>query len=208
MADRTDFLLEMYKQMCSEMDRHIKATWQIVGVLLSTFAVFVLVEKDVISPNIAAAIIIAVCELTVAIIIEANFWYNRNLVIVANIERQFLTGQDDAKEIHYYFLKHRTGNAYLDMMKMQVIFVLIILFIVLAYHFGDVILPTFSFKNSFDFSKTIPYVVLIGGGIFLIVFHYKRKKNYNEFKTNSPGKDMTALIANYNLPSNSDHVTS
>jgi len=75
MADREDFLLEMYKQLCNEMDRHIKATWQIVGVLLSTFAVFALIEKKVISPDIAVAIIIAVCELSIAIIIEANFWY-------------------------------------------------------------------------------------------------------------------------------------
>jgi hypothetical protein len=42
-----------------------------------------------------------------------SYWYNRNLVIIANIERQFL----GRKEIHYYFGKHRKkshDNAFED----------------------------------------------------------------------------------------------
>lgn len=206
MAERKDFLLEMYKQLCAEMDRHIKATWQILGVLLSTFAVFALIEKKVISPDIAVAIIIAVCELSIAIIIESNFWYNRNLVMVANIERQFLN-DDDAEKIHYYFLEHRENNAYLDMMVMQIIFVFIILLIVLLYHFLDVILPFLSPKNPFDFVKMIPYAVTIGGGIWLYWFHRKRRTDYNDFKRNSPGKDMTEALKTHRKPSNSDHPT-
>ena len=206
MADRTDFLLEMYKQLCAEIDRHIKATWQNLGVLLSTFAIFALIEKKVISPNIAVSILIAVCAVTIAMIVEANFWYNRNLVIIANIERQFLE-DNDAEEIHYYFLQHRKDNAYLAMMKLQIIFVSIILAIVLIYHLAAVVAPTFSFKNSFNLAQCLPYIVLSICTVWLLIFNGQRKKDYNTFRQNSPGKDMTTALATHQKPSNSDHKT-
>ncbi len=201
MADRTDFLIEMYNQLCSEIDRHIKVTWQIVGVLLSTFAVFALIEKNIISLDIATSIVIAVCALAIGIIIESNFWYNRNLVIIANIERQFLV-DTDIEDIHYYFKSHRKNNAYLDMMLIQLFFILIISSIVVLYHFSKEVLPSLSPSNEFNLSKTIPYLVLIASGILLLLFHFKRRKNYNEFKKNSPGK----MIGGNAIASNSDHV--
>jgi hypothetical protein len=44
-----------------------------------------------------------------------SYWYNRNLVIIANIERQFL----GRKEIHYYFGKHRKKSAMITHLKIQ-----------------------------------------------------------------------------------------
>jgi len=126
--------------------------------------------------------------------------------MVANIERQFLK-DDDAENIHYYFLEHRKNNAYLDMMVMQIIFVFIILLIVLLFHFLNVILPSMSLKNDLDLVKAIPYAVLIGGGIWLFWFHGKRRSDYNDFKTNSPGKDMTEALKMHKKQSNSDHPT-
>jgi len=203
MDDRKTFLISMYDQLCHEMDRHIKVIWQIVGVLLSTFAIFALVEKNIISIDIAASILIAVCGLAIAIIIESNFWYNRNLVIVANIERQFLD-VSDAAEIHYYFTKHRKNNAYLDMMLIQMLFVGLILLIITAYHFSESVLPTLSIDNKFDLKKSLPYLILIITLIALYLFHRKRIRDFNEFKTNSPGKILKDVPE---FRSNSDHVT-
>ena len=203
MDDRKTFLISMYDQLCHEMDRHIKIIWQIVGVLLSTFAIFALVEKNIISIDIAASILIAVCGLAIAIIIESNFWYNRNLVIVANIERQFLD-VNDATEIHYYFTKHRKNNAYLDMMLIQMVFVGLILLIITVYHFNQSILHAFSFNNTFDLSKSLPYIILAITLISLYLFHRKRISDFNEFKSNSPGKTLEGVPE---FESNSDHVT-
>jgi hypothetical protein len=49
---------------------------------------------------------------------DASYWYNRNLVIIANIERQF-PGHDNLKEIHYYFGKHRKKSAMITHLKIQ-----------------------------------------------------------------------------------------
>lgn len=203
LTDRKEFLFQMYNQLCSEIDRHINVIWQSVGVLLSTFAVFALVEKNIITMDIAAAIIILVAALSVAIVIDSNYWYNRNLVMIANIERQFLL-DSDTKDIHYYFKSHRRNNAYLDMMIIQICFILVLLLVVVLYHFWVQVWPYRSLEaKNFDLLKAVPYITLVVATILLIFFHRKRIKNYNAFKSNSPGIDIGGSA----YDSNSDHVT-
>lgn len=202
--DRKDFLIQMYNQLCSEIDRHIKIIWQIVGVLLSAFAIFALVEKEIISLDIASVILVLVCGLSIAIVIESNFWYNRNLVIIANIERQFLN-ESDANDIHYYFTKHRSNNAYIDMMIIQIVFVVILLCVILIYHFSVQVLPYIHMEvSNFTPIKAMPYLVVLVVSILLIIFHKKRIKNYNSFKENSPGIQFENSD---NFETNSDHTT-
>jgi hypothetical protein len=191
--DRKEFLFQMYNQLCSEIDRHIKVIWQTIGVLLSTFAIYALVEKNIIPTDIASAIIILVCGFSVAIVIESNYWYNRNLVMISNIERQFLL-EEDQRDIQYYFTKHRPNNKYLDMMLIQIFFVVILTLIILLYHFSTRVLPNIDqpFHN-FDFQRSIPYLVLGISIILLSMFHFKRRKDYNEFKFRSPGVTINAI---------------
>jgi hypothetical protein len=202
-ADRKEFLFQMYNQLCAEIDRHINFIWQSVGVLLSTFAIFALVEKNIITMDLAASIIILVSALSIAIVIESNYWYNRNLVMIANIERQFLL-DSDTKDIHYYFKSHRKNNAYLDMMVIQICFILVLLLIIVLYHFWVQVWPFRCLEiKHFDLLKVVPYITLVIGSILLILFHRKRIKNYNEFKANSPGIEVGGSA----YDSNSDHIT-
>ena len=99
---RSDFLIAMYAQLMNDINRHIVVVWQSVGVLFGAFAVFALVEKKVISLDIAASLIVILCAWVIAHVYDAGYWYNRNLVIIANIERQFLR-RSDLHDIHYYF---------------------------------------------------------------------------------------------------------
>lgn len=177
----------MYNQLCSEIDRHIKVIWQAVGVLLSTFTVFALVEKNIIPMDIAASVIVLVSALSIAIIIESNYWYNRNLVIIANIERQFLLETDDT-DIQFYFKAHRKNNKYLDMMLIQIFFIIILLLIIILYHFWIQVWPyAYLSIAHFDLIKATPYITLGISIILLQIFHRKRIKNYNTFREKSPG---------------------
>ena len=108
---RSDFLIAMYNQMMNDINRHIIVVWQDVGVLLGAFAVFALVEKQILSLDIATALIILLCIWMLAHVYDASYWYNRNLVIIANIERQFLR-DSDLKEIH--FRRRRPQTARMD----------------------------------------------------------------------------------------------
>lgn len=202
--DRKEFLIQMYIQLSNEIDRHIRIIWQIVGVLISAFAIFALVEKEIISIDLASSILIAVCGLSTAIVVESNFWYNRNLTIIANIERQFLKNSD-SKDIHYYFTKHRKNNAYLDMMIIQFAFIFLLLIIVVVFHFSKQIYPFMHCEGTqFSPIKSIPYLVLLIGVFFILYFHNKRISDYNNFVENSPGIQMDA---NSDFQSNKDHIT-
>ena len=202
--ERKDFLIQMYNQLCSEINRHINVIWQIVGVLLSTFAIYALVEKSVIPLDIATAILILVCSLNVGIVIESNYWYNRNLVIIANIERQFLL-ESDLKDIHWYFANHRKNNAYLDMMLIQIIFIVLLASIIIFYHFSQRVLPGIHEPSKdFEFIRSIPYLISIICCLCLFLFHKKRISNYNDFVKNAPG---ILIQSADDFPGNSDHQT-
>ncbi len=113
MNTRAELLLKMYDQMFNDINRHIMVVWQSIGVVVGALTIFALVEKNVVSLDIAVSIVLLLCAWLLAHLFDAAYWYNRNLVIIANIERQFLT-QDDLKNIHYYFGKHRPKNKMIE----------------------------------------------------------------------------------------------
>ena len=116
--NREDLLLKMYDQMFNDINRHIMVVWQSVGVLVGAFAVFALVEKNVVPLDFAVCIVLLLALWLMAHLFDAAYWYNRNLVIIANIERQFLR-KEDLKEIHYYFGSHRPKNKMIYHLRIQ-----------------------------------------------------------------------------------------
>ena len=66
-------------------------------------------------------------------VFEASYWYNRNLVIIANIERQTIR-TEDLKEIHYYFGKHRHIGSMIYHLRVQFVFGLLMGVLLLSYH--------------------------------------------------------------------------
>ena len=106
---RPEFLIEIYKQIMADINRHIVVVWQSIGVLLGSFAIMGLAEKKVLSLDFAAGLFIAICAWSLALLIDSSYWYNRNLCIIANIERLFLRSED-LQQVHYYFGAHRPNN--------------------------------------------------------------------------------------------------
>ena len=56
-GQRADFLMRMYDQMFNDINTHILVVWQSVGVLIGAFAIFALAEKQIITIDIASAIV-------------------------------------------------------------------------------------------------------------------------------------------------------
>ena len=84
---RKEFLLKMYDQMFNDINTHILVVWQSVGVVVGAFAVFALAEKNIIPIDYACSLMIILCAWLLANLYDSSYWYNRNLVIIANIER-------------------------------------------------------------------------------------------------------------------------
>jgi hypothetical protein len=199
MNERKLFLIEMYKQMFNDVDRHLKIVWQVVGVLVGAFAVLALVEKHVLSIDMASGLIILLAIWVIVHVYDSNYWYNRNLVIIANIERQFLD-KADLVNIQYYFGKHRDKNAVQTSLKIQLYFCLVVIVLFLVYQFSKSIYPGFDSVLSIEnvrIEKVIPYVTLLIGYFIVRWIKNKRIRDYDDFLRKSPGIDIDTSGIDY-----------
>ena len=185
--ERKEFLLRMYDQMFNDIDTHILVVWQSIGVVVGAFALFALVEKQVIPVDYACAIMVLLSVWLLAQLYDASYWYNRNLVIIANIERQFLS-KEDLRSIHYYFGKHRKKSAMLSHLRIQFWLGSSILLLFLLYHFMQRVLPGIGDPEArFELERSLPYIILLASIVFLVRLRANRIEAYQEFIKNSPG---------------------
>ena len=196
MDDRRTFLLEMYREMFADINRHITVVWQSVGVVIGAFALFSLSEKQIMPLDIAISLIVMLCGWLYAHMLDAGYWYNRNLVIIANIERQFLLSSDQ-KDIQFYFGKHRSGgNKMISHLRIQASLGIGVGILVMLFHFFDRVLPGINAEAShFDVQRTLPYVVSLAVLIFGCRFGKDRDDAYQSFLSNSPG----IIVDNQNI---------
>jgi hypothetical protein len=185
---RQQLLFKMYDQMFNDINRHILVIWQSIGVIVGSFAIFSLVEKRTISIDVAVLMVSVLCGWMLAQLYDASYWYNRNLVIIANIERQFLN-ESDLRNIHSYFGEHRS-NKMIFHLRIQRGLALWLLAIVVAFHFWTRVYPGLAepYRN-FDPPRAIPYLVLMLMIPWLNYVRNARAKAYAEFVKGSPGKE-------------------
>jgi hypothetical protein len=196
---RNDFLMKMYDQMCAEINRNVLVVWQSIGVLVGVLAVYALVEKQVIPLDFATAFVLLVCGWSVAHIYEETYWYNRNLAIVANIERQFLT-TNDLQDIQYYFGEHRQVNKMLDQFKIQYALAIAIAVLFLIFHFAVRVLPGIGSPwSGFEIQRSLPYFLVVAIAIFIYRFKRRYDNKYREFLKNSPGISVDTSSVSYGV---------
>jgi hypothetical protein len=192
---RDEFLSKMYDQMWNNINRHILVVWQSVGVLVGAFAIFALVEKNIISIDLASSLLILISAWLIAHLFDANSWYNRNLAIIANIERQFLK-PEDACYVHYYFTEHRKSWSLLDQFQIQLGLGVGIYVLVIIYHFTARVLPGFGKPLSdFEVARSFPYLISILSFIVLASLRRKQMKAYEIFLRRSPGAKVDMSLA-------------
>lgn len=196
-SDRRELLLRMYDQMFNDINRHIMVVWQSVGVLVGAFAIFALTEKQVISVDVASTLLILIAGWSLAHHLDASYWYNRNLAMIANIEKQFLV-KDDLSEIHYYFGSHRPANKMITHLRIQVMLAFGIAAVVLTFHFFQRILPgIWGSWASFEFIRALPYLVGVALVVYLMRLRANRNRSYEEFISHSPGRDVDTSGVSY-----------
>jgi hypothetical protein len=198
MDDRDEFLLEMYRQMFADINRHMTVVWQAVSVVVGAFAILALVEKNIIPVDIAVSLIVVLCAWMYAHMLDGGYWYNRNLAIISNIERQFLK-TSDLKDIQYYFGKHRSKrNRMISYFRVQAGLATAIASLVILFHFATRVFPGFGERwSNFEPSRTLPYIAAVGAIAVCVWFARDRQKSYENFLTNSPGIDVDTSTVTY-----------
>src|SRR5258706_3950554 len=200
MQDRRDeFLIEVYRQMLNDINRHILVVWQSVGVLVSAFAFLSLVEKNVVSRDIATGLIVMLCGCVYGHLADAAYWYNRNLVIIANIERQLLK-QSDLADIHYYFGAHRKTNEPITHLRMQQHLAIGLGGLVVLWHLLERVLPgAWSPWRMFDPMRAIPYCMAVGACFYGAYWVRRGERKYQEFLKHSPGMKVDTSGISYGI---------
>jgi len=191
MDDRRTFLLEMYNQMFADINRHIMVVWQSIGVIGGAIALLALAEKRLLAVDYAVALIVAVCFWSVNTIIDSAYWYNRNLAIIANIERQFLD-QSDLKEIHFYFGKHRAPRI-IQHLRIRLLLVVSILLVFFMYQVLNSLIPRVK-QGGFAIEMILPWLLALLLAIYAWVLWLNRRTAYKKFLEFSPGKHVKSDI--------------
>jgi hypothetical protein len=198
MDDRKTFLMEMYREMFADINRQMTVVWQTVSVVVGAFALLALVEKNIVPLDIAVSLIIILSAWMYAHMLDGAYWYNRNLVIIANIERQFLLPSDQ-RHIQFYFGKHRSSkNRMISYFKIQAGLAVAISGLVLAFHFSTRVFPGLnSPSDQFEFPRTLPYLAALASAGICLFFARDRRKSYEGFIKNSPGIDIDTTGITY-----------
>jgi len=189
----------MYVQMFDDIKVQFQIVWQGVAVVAGTFGLFALVQKDAIPLDVAVSIVVLIASWLIAHVAEASYWYNRNLVIIANIERQFLR-REDLHDIHCYFGAHRKVGRMIYSLWIQFLFGCGIAFVVLYYHFTTRVYPGINEPwDHFEPIRSLPYVVTAIAAISLWRHRRYKNKGYLNFLRNSPGKSVDTQGIEYGI---------
>jgi hypothetical protein len=119
---------------------------------------------------------------------DANTWFNRNLGIVANIERQFLTRRDE-KEIEFYFTEeHRAPGNLVGHLRVQRDFGIGVAALVLVIHFLTCVFPGLrSTWSNFEPLRAVPYVTALSCIWWVGRTRARQIGRQQEFVARSPG---------------------
>lgn len=186
-SPRTEFLLEMYRQTSNHLNRHVLLVWQSAALLGGAYVAFAFQDKQVISIHVAAGIALLLCGWFCANVYDAYAWFDRNLVIITNIETLFLT-EDDRKYVHPYFPGHREAKNLVQHFRIQLFLGVVVAAMVIAVHFYSQVLSSFKIPQGvFSWELAFPYLVLAVSLVFCGYVRGQVFKRAQELRADAPG---------------------
>lgn len=183
---RPDFLIAMYEQLMADINRHIMVVWQMVGVMVAAIAGLAIAEKQGVPTAYAVILTLVVISWVIEHLHDSNFWYNRNLVMITNIERVFLTSHD-VDLIHPYFAAHRKKGSFLTHLQVQRHYALAIAVLVTLYFLAKSVFPSLEPRSPADVGKLLALAAFIFVVVRDRVLLHRYDKKYDEYLKISPG---------------------
>lgn len=188
---RSEFLLAMYKAMWDNINRHITVLWQAVAVLGATFGVAFFAGRDTAtwqqSPvfDLAAGLMIALSCWLVAHAIDASRWFNRNIQIIANIERSLSHLLRIAEYPHPYMTPSlRRGSPMPAHMRIQVALAALLALTAFVAHAIVRVAPVLRIDTEcpFPFTRALPTLSLFASLILAKHLHSRAKMKHEQFE--------------------------
>lgn len=193
---RYNFLIAMYNQLWGNINRHINLIWQPIALLITIFGLLFLSKDGTIDFNLSVSLIIIFVGWFIAHVYDSSHWYNRNLIIISNIEKQFLR-KSDVEYIHPYFIDDSDKKSDFDEKRMITHFklqlylgIIMLIIIILFYIINTIEQLNSELKFILNLEVCLPIVLLILVTIWLQNFKKKIFKKYKFLKEKSPGKEI------------------
>lgn len=180
---KREFLINVYNQSFTNINRHITIVWQSVSVLVASFVSIIFTEKYNISIYPSYILLSIYITWMIAHLLDSNTWYRRNIHIITNVERYFLS-KKDKKKLHYFFASHLEPKKIIDTFLIQIYFALIVWFISLSYVF---------YKATIEVNLVYFWVSLSFTMLCICMLHTYYKKNIENIKkllVESPGLNI------------------
>ncbi len=185
---RQKFLMSMYDQMWNNMNRHINIIWQPVTVIFTIIGSILVAETQNLNVSIIFVIIFLaflVIGWFLAHVYDSSNWYNRNLVIATNIEKQFLF-DSDGKEIHPFFkFPQHAKNKMITHFTIQYHLGIGLALAISLYWIAKIIQNKLGL---FNISIYIPLVGVIIAAYYVYKIKEGRDQAYENLVKSSPGK--------------------
>ena len=150
-----DFLLHMYDQLWSNINRHILTVWQSIAAIGAIISIFVFSDKFILGLDIAISFIFVLAAWLISHVYDAQSWFDRNIAFVQKIERDFI----DIDKYHGY--KGKRPLELIDHLRIQRDIAIIVALLCLLYHFLHRVIPLLALNNCVDPIKLIPYFTFI-----------------------------------------------
>lgn len=170
---RDQFLLKMYDQMWGNITRHVNVVWQSIAAVGASLALFSFTTTGGLSLDYAATAIVVLAGWQVANVLDAGEWFNRNITIIGNIEREFLQPVDRRRI--YPKLGRRPPLGDLERhFRIQLWLGRMLGVAVVAYHFSERVRPNFGVPgSSFELPRVLPVLTLVV--TFLVLVRMQRR---------------------------------
>lgn len=107
MEKRDQFLLHLYDNLWDSIDRSELGVWQFVGLNAALFTIIALIYTEKLSTEVAGAFGMIIVFWGMNIVINAGWWFNHNLNIIRNIEREFFDPADYGRILPEGYKQHK-----------------------------------------------------------------------------------------------------
>lgn len=181
--DSEKILIEMYSQLMHDVKRHVVIVWQSICMLIAAITAFALIKDNLFSLDMAASVALIACIWLLVHVYDSSFWYNRNIAIIDNIEKQFLR-QDESGVMKSFFSESHPKGVYLSHCVQRALGISVAV-LVLGFQFYETILPILLGRTDFEVLNSAPWVIAACGILIWAIKSYSNIKKYDEFIKNS-----------------------
>jgi len=166
-------LLHLYDQLWNSITRAEQGLWQFVAIYASILGIhWAIGEKQ---PSLAANLTIVASYWGINIAINTDKWFERNRMMVINIEKDFLNKDDTGKIIPASYHIRKPPNSFISSDRIIIHVIIFATIIVLS------ILDYWSALWNTYRSALITGILVVGGLIATVVHRCKARKELREF---------------------------